>query len=179
MTDEEYAKFAPFAAINEFMRPDFRMYILVEAIKNLNIISEKKRQVIVFALREQVKIPGFRNPLKAPLPLKVKSSVELFEKSSEFASAILFGWMEVNHVLALKIYDLLSEEGWQLLGVDVDRSMLPGFFTTWPENYDFDVFLRLFVNKYPEAGNSNDEISLMIVLVSMRLPYDFVPTENQ
>lgn len=178
MTEDEFAKFAPFAAINEFMRPDFRLHIIDDTLKNLAVASEKNRKLIEMLLREQLSIPGFRNALKAPRQMLAKSSVEIFEKSSEFASAILFGWMEINHLLALNVFDLLNEEGWQILDLDVDRTMLPGFFTNWPENYDFEVFLQLYARKYHEESVDDDEISLMIVLVSMRLPYEINQSDN-
>jgi hypothetical protein len=44
----------------------------------------------------------------------------------------------------------------------------------WPENDGFEVLTQAFREKNPEFSISDDEISLMVVWVSNRLPYEMV-----
>jgi hypothetical protein len=48
---------------------------------------------------------------------------------------------------------------------------LPGFFTHWPNGEDFEILYSNFSELFPEAESSIDKISLMVVWLSMRLPY--------
>jgi hypothetical protein len=60
---------------------------------------------------------------------------------------------------------------WPVLPIAVDRSKLPGFFTHWPKGEDFDVLYDNFIALFPDSDASIDKISLMVVWLSMRLPF--------
>jgi hypothetical protein len=69
------------------------------------------------------------------------------------------------------VYDLLVEKGWEILPAEANRAKLPGFMTIWPKGQDFEALNQAFHQKYPAVETSSDDISLMVVWVSGRLPY--------
>ena len=71
--------------------------------------------------------PGFRNSAKAPVAKRVKPTAEAFTKSPHLVAAILSAWAAANVEFRQRVYDLLTERGWELLPVDADRAQLPGF----------------------------------------------------
>lgn len=172
MDNYDQVEFAPFAAINDFMRADFRQGVLNSVYRNLPIISVDTKNLINQMTRSSVQVQGFRNAMKAPVPRLAKSAEKLFEENSVFAAQILQGWFEIHKTLAHQVGDLLSEsEGWEVLPLDANRTQLPGFFVSWPKGYDFDRLIAAFKDKYSGRPVSEDEISLMVVWISMRLPY--------
>ena len=108
----------------------------------------------------------------APLPLKVKHSEQVFEKNPEYVKHILAGWAEINTDLAEKMYAFLSQHGWKLLPLKVDRSKLNGILPTWPKGDDFESLTKGFAETYPEYAEQLDDVTLMIVWVSNRLPVE-------
>jgi hypothetical protein len=175
--DNQTTQFLPFHAINEFMRPDYRLEVIRETLASLPSISEGYRNSIDQATRAVVQVPGFRNSAKAPIGKRVKPTADAFEKSPYLVAAILAAWAEAHPELRLNVYELLVDRGWVLLPPVTDRTQLPGFGITWPGGESFENLNRAFTDKYPGFGASGDDVSLMIVWLSVRLPYQF--EENQ
>jgi hypothetical protein len=120
----------------------------------------------------------FRNSLKAPTALKVKPIADAFEKNPELVQAILAAY-RVQSELRGKVYDLLKERGWEILPPEADRTVLPGFLTIWPRGEDFEVLNEAFAEKYPGTEASGDDVSLMVVWLSGRLPYRIEGDEEE
>jgi hypothetical protein len=169
--NEKEARFLPFNAINEFMRDDYRLQVIKTTLIALPSLPEEHQKAINRLTRRHVQVPGFRNSVKAPVPLRAKSSVEAFEKNHQFCAAILSGWSESRSELRQLVYDLMIERGWDVLPAEADRARLPGFALTWPEEENFEVFNAAFLEKYPNVDFYSDDISLMVVWLSARLPY--------
>jgi hypothetical protein len=87
---------------------------------------------------------------------------------------ILSAWSEINEQKKIVIFKFLEERSWVLLPIEADRSLLPGFMVEWPEEDPFEVLISAFREKNPETVISDDEISLMVVWLSNRLPYESV-----
>lgn len=173
MDNENSIPFAPFVAINEFMRAEFRLQIIEELFAQAKSLPEDHKLKIDHLTRKYVKVQGFRNPTKAPVRLRAKASQEAFEKYSEFAAAILFAWLDMKMEIASQVTGLLDELGWdRILPLGTDRSQLPGFYIQWPGGFDFDKIYQLYQARNPDSAVGNDEISLLTVLVSMRLPFE-------
>jgi hypothetical protein len=170
--DTKKARFLPFHAINEFMRPDFRLAVVRAALQAAPSSPDDLRQPLDRLVKKVVRVPGFRDGSKAPTPLKVRPTAEAFEKSPDLVGAVLAIWAQSNAELSQQVYDLLVEKGWDLLPVEANRAKLPGFMTTWPKGQDFAALDQAFQEKYPQMEVSNDDISLMVVWVSGRLPYE-------
>jgi len=171
--ENQTTQFLPFHAINEFMRPDFRTDVIKVTLNSLPDLPENYRIPIDQITRAIVQVPGFRNSAKAPLVKRVKPTSEAFEKSSHLVAAILSAWAEGHADLRQQSYDLLLERGWELLPPSADRTQLPGFLMTWPNGENFELLTQAFVEKYPDVKVSSDDVSLMIVWLSVRLPYQF------
>jgi hypothetical protein len=169
--DEKKAQFLPFHAINEFMRPDFRLEVVRKTLYALPDLPENFRLPIDHITKKVVNVPGFRNSLKAPIALRVRPTAEAFEKNPDLVAAILSAWAESRAELRQQVYDLLVSRDWKVLPPETDRTKIPGFLTRWPEGEDFDLLNKAFSEKFPEMQTSSDDVSLMVVWISGRLPY--------
>ena len=189
---DDHTAFLPFNAINEFMRPDFRLSVIREALAYLSSAPKELSDLVNRLTRKTVSVPGFRNSEKAPLLMKVIPASKAFEKSPEFVSALLALWAESQPEFKDQVYHLLlmrnwkhletaeqfdiSElskliESWAILPVQFDRKRLPGFYPHWPKGEDFETLYQHFSEMYPNVNVGIDKVSLMAVWLSMRLPY--------
>ncbi len=169
--DETTASFLPFHAINEFMRDDYRLEVVRAALFSLPELSAAQRDPIDRLTKKLVQIPGFRNSLKAPTAMRLKPSVDAFGKSPQMVAAILSAWVASRPELARQVYDLLVERKWDVLPVETDRSRLPGFLPVWPKGEDFELVYSAYKENNPSNADSQDDVSLMVVWISGRLPY--------
>lgn len=175
MTDK--IQYLPFHAINEFMLPDYRREVIKTVYVEFPTLNEDRQKTINGLVRKNVQIQGFRNSLLAPIPLKVNASIKVFEKSAPFAGAMLSAWCEIKHELSLNVNQLLENKGWKILPIEADRSKLPGFQMKWPANDTFEKLISSFREMFPENRDNENDINLMIVWLSNRLPYEMV-SEN-
>jgi len=186
-------EFLPFHAINEFMRPDFRLIVIRDVLGAMSGLPEERQSTINHLTRKLVKVPGFRNSEKAPAIVKTLPLAKSFEKSPELVGVILAAWADLHGELRQQIYDLLKSRNWKtlpavedlnieaittellqnwaILPAELDRSKLPGFYIWWPKGEDFDALYNDFTTRYPESDASLDQVSLMAVWLSLRLPY--------
>lgn len=177
-TDDKKVQFLPFHAINEFMRNDYRLAVVRTTLNSYASLPEEMRAPIDKLIRKVVQVPGFRNSAKAPTNLKVRPTAEAFEKNPRLVAAILAAWSELHAESRQKVHDLLTARGWDILPVDADRTKLPGFLITWPQGEEFEVLNKAFDAMYPGDQISSDDISLMVVWISGRLPYQIDEQEN-
>jgi hypothetical protein len=173
MSDEK-ARFLPFNAVNEFLLSDYRLKLIQTVLSESDQLSEERRVSINRLVKRLVKVPGFRNSALAPTSVKARASISAFERSAEFAANILAGWVELKPELARKVHDLLTGRGWQLLPLDADRTKLPGFLTRWPQAETFDVLNEAYQKAYPQDGEHEYDINLMIAWLWGRLPVELV-----
>lgn len=171
MTSEKTAQFLPFHAINEFMREDYRLEVVRAALHALETLPAEVRDPLNRLTRKLVQTPGFRNSAKAPASIRVRPTAEVFTKSAQLAAAVLSAWAEAHTDLRQQVYDLLIERGWQILPRETDRTRIPGFMMTWPKGEDFESLNHAFKEKYPRSQANPDDVSLMVVWLSLRLPY--------
>jgi hypothetical protein len=171
--EDQTAQFLPFHAVNEFMRNDYRLEVVRSTLNALPGMPEQYRIPIDQMTRRFVQVPGFRNSTKAPLNKRVKPTAEAFEKIPYLVAAILSAWAEIHPELRQQVYDLLIERNWGLLPPEADRTQLPGFAITWPNGENFEQLTDAFTQKYPTTDVRSDDISLMIVWLAVRLPYQF------
>ena len=189
----ENTEFLPFHAINEFMRPDFKLSVIRDTLTNQAKLDDPCSNELNQQIKKRVTVPGFRNSDKAPALIKVLPTSKAFEKHPELVAAILSCWSEIQSELRRQVYDLLKNRKWPVLteGEDIDtsalslelvkqwpifpikmnRSKLPGFFTHWPKGEDFEALYTNFSTLYPDSDASIDKVSLMVVWLVMRLPY--------
>ena len=166
--------FLPFHAINEFMRPDFRDEIIRTVMTKLPSVSDSLRITLERTINNHVRIPGFRKSIKAPQEIKQKYLQESFKNNSTITAQFLASWVDIQSGLRDNVFLFLSNLNWELLPISVDRTKLPGFYSTWPEGQEFDYLFDAYQIQYPNDKASKDDICLMIVWLSCRLPYTFV-----
>jgi hypothetical protein len=171
--EDQTIQFLPFHAVNEFMRNDYRLEVVRSTLSALPDLPEQFRTRIDQMTRQIVHVPGFRNSAKAPLSKRVKPTAEAFEKSPELVAAILSAWAEAHKELRQQVFDLLIERNWEILPPEADRTQLPGFYITWPKGENFEILAEAFAQKHPESQTNQDDISMMIVWLSVCLPYQF------
>lgn len=194
--EENQVQFLPFNAINEFMRDDFRLKVVRSVLGKLSALPTNFQDPINRMTRKVVQVPGFRNSEKAPTAVKLLPIASAFQKSPELVAAVLAAWAEIQSDLRLQIYTILKSRGWNMfpeeiqdvavfassLKMDVpgdwgvlpptaDRTRLPGFMIYWPAGQGYDDIYNDFTTQFPQAENSLDEVSLMAIWLSLRLPY--------
>jgi len=189
----EKTEFLPFHAINEFMRPDFRLNMIRETLSAQATLGEPYVNELNQQIKKRVSVPGFRNSDKAPALIKVLPTSKAFEKYPELVAALLSCWAEIQSELREQVYTLLKTRKWLMFsetdGLDtaslsmdtikewpiyplkMNRTRLPGFFTHWPKGEDFEALYKNFTELFPDSTASIDKVSLMVVWISMRLPY--------
>ncbi|MHC1740906.1 MAG: hypothetical protein AB9897_07325 [Anaerolineaceae bacterium] len=176
----EKVEYLPFHAINEFMRDDYRLAVITEVLSNQDKIAAEKRAILGKLIAKFVIVQGFRNSNLAPVGRKAKSSTTLFEHSAEFVALIIDSWRELHLPLAGAVFAELSAREWEnLQPLEGDRLQLPGFLIHWPIKDNFEVLIKAVKERAPELVESDDNISLMVVWLGNRLPYDlYAQDEN-
>jgi hypothetical protein len=177
MNDKKIA-FIPFHAINQFMRNDFRLNVIRSTLLSMNKLDRELSSPIDRLTRRHVKVAGFRNSIKAPATVKAVAMVKPFENQPNLVAAILNAWAASKVELRQQVFDLLSSHGWKLLPIDANRTKMPGFLTRWPEEDDFEVLYEAFTTNHPDVEASIDEVSLMVVWLSGRLPIDKISKDE-
>lgn len=177
--EDRQARFLPFHAINEFMRDDYRLTVVREVLNGMAGLPEEQRAILDQITRRAVKVPGFRNSAKAPVTLRLRATVDAFAKSAPLVAAILLAWGDLHPELRQMVYAMLQDRGWGTFPPEADRTQMPGFMVTWPKGEDFDTLVAAFKERYPEDEATSDDISLMVVWVSLRLPYEMVDEDEE
>jgi hypothetical protein len=194
-------QFLPFHAINEFMRPDFRLSVIRDVLNNTNTLPSEQALAVANITKRTVKVPGFRNSEKAPNLVKVMPMVKSFAKSPELVGIILSAWAAVHNDLFDQVYSLLKHRNWPLIEAEqdisfatlssdilnkwpilppgMDRKSIPGFLPRWPKGEDFETLYTTYKELYPSGEASIDQVSLMAVWLALRLPYTIEETPTQ
>ncbi len=173
MNTNQEVQFFPFHAINEFMTDAYREEVVRRVLHATMELPEAHRLSLERLTQKTVRVPGFRNSSKAPAALRLKPTVEAFKKQPAMVAAILSAWAALHDELRSQVYDLLHKRGWELLPVDTDRTRLPGFLTKWPKGEDFETLYQAYQQTTQSSDVEQNDVSLMIVWLSGRLPYEF------
>lgn len=169
--NDNQVQFLPFHAINDFMLDDYREQVIRLVLNSTSQLPQEQQIKLEKLTRKRVSIPGFRNSAKAPVNLRLKGVSESFEKSPPLAAAILAAWAELHPELRQQVYDLLLSQEWEILPIEADRTKLPGFLPYWPFEQDFDSLCQAYQTAYPDSQVEQNDVSLMVVWLSTRLPY--------
>lgn len=170
MSDKQIEYFQ-FHAINEFMVDDFKRLVLKSVFSGFEKLPSEWQKKLNSEVKTKINVSGFRNSALAPVGLKVRAALKPFENDPNFVGVVLQSWLILHNDLAIIVKNLLEGRGWEILSVDADRTELPGFMTRWPEKEDYQIVLDAFHKENPDSSASDDDISLMCVWLSTRLPY--------
>jgi hypothetical protein len=163
-------QFYPYHVINEYMVPEYRQNVIHTVFIQLEKLSSSRRSTILNLVKRMINVPGFRNSSLAPLSLRIKGANKTFESNPDFVAQVLSAWCELNLDLAGQVYQLLRGRNWVLLPVEADRTKIPGFLMNWPEGESYEVINPAFTQSWPESKASEDDVRLMVVWLSGRLP---------
>jgi hypothetical protein len=202
----ENTEFLPFHAINEYMRPDFRLKVIRESLSAQSTLDEHLSHALNQQIKKYVTVPGFRSSDKAPALVKVLPTSKAFEKNADLVAVVLACWAEIQSPLRDQVYVLLKERKWHIFPeneevapavsiteaikewtvfpITMDRTKLPGFYIHWPKGEDFEALYKTFSELFPDSDASIDKVSLMTVWLTMRLPFQVdsaleIPDEAQ
>jgi hypothetical protein len=170
--DDKKVTYVPFHVINQFMMDDFRHEVIQSVLNGVNQLDGGKRGAYQNLIKSVVKIPGFRNSAMAPTLVKLKGAISAFEKSPVFVAQTLSCWADLHADLRQKVYDLLVKRGWEIMPAEADRAKLPGFLPKWHPTDQYEVINQAFTELYPDEKSSDNEVRLMTVWLSDRLPFD-------
>ncbi|HEY9077510.1 MAG TPA: hypothetical protein VIO61_13340 [Anaerolineaceae bacterium] len=169
--NQDQVAFLPFHAINQFMVDEYRETVIRFVLKNADSLSSGRRNSLYGLLKKNISVQGFRNGMQAPLPLKVKSAANIFERKAEFTAQVLQAWSELKPELRQKVSDLLKSRGWEFIPADADRAKLPGFLPDWVKGETYDTLEESFRSMFPGENFESDDLRLMVVWLSGRLPF--------
>lgn len=169
--DDKQAKFFPYHAINEYMLPEYRLKVIQTVYLGLDRLSKERRSDINGLVKRYVQVPGFRNSSQAPAGVKGRASVSAFEQHPDFVAQVLQSWSELHPDLRQKVYEFLKEREWEVLPPEADRTRLPGFLPDWPKEQNYDVLEDGFKGMFPDFPYEQNDLRLMIVWLSERLPF--------
>lgn len=178
MNKDKELSFFPYHAINEFMTDEYRESVIRSVLLSRAKLPEEYNSNIDRAIKKSVTIPGFRNSAKAPAQLRVKPTIDSFQKNPALVAAILAAWAELHTPLRQDVYDLLISRGWELMPVEANRTKLPGFLTKWPKGEEFETLYQAFTASITGTAPEMNDVSLMVVWLSGRLPYEFVDKDE-
>lgn len=179
MTENKEINFLPFHALNEFMLDEYRFHVIQETLNGLSSLPSNLRKPLDQFMNRFIKIPGFRNPAKAPVNLIINPFIEAFKKQPKLVAVTLAAWTNIHSELQKQVYQLLQNRQWELLPIEADRTVLPGFLIVWPSEENFETIYQAFQEQFPLSKESIDDVSLMTVWLSGRLPYHTTQTAEK
>jgi len=169
MADNEYLSYK---AINVFID-----HAHLENVLNNILIGVKKMpkdEQISFSkfFKKFVNVLGFRDPTRAPLPLRVNAYVSAFEDKDEVVPFTLSTWTKLNPEFAEKVKTWLETEGWKDLTLERDYDETEGFLVKWPKKLTADKIVKKFKKDNPGVEFTRDDLILMVLWISGQLPKD-------
>lgn len=152
------------------MLTEFRQDVILHVFSHLDALSGFSRGKLNALVKQLVQVPGFRNSVQAPAGLKARNAVIPFEKFNIFTARMLQSWAELHPDLANLVHEILTEKGWEILPLDADRTLLPGFIPEWPEGETYDTLDEMVAQKSGDSPPDTNTVRLLAVWLSGRLP---------
>lgn len=160
----------PFKAINVFINQDYLESMLKAVLTGYKKLSKQKQIEFTHFLRKYVTILGFRDPSRAPLTLQVHALAKAFEDKDEVVPYVLSVWAAINKKLAADVEAWLTEKKFENLSAEREYAEDAGFTPDFPEKMGFDKLEKDFAKANPDAKYERDDLILMVLWISGRLP---------
>lgn len=160
----------PYRAINVYIERDHLENVLEQILSKLNSLPKPEQINFIKKFKQYVKVNGFRNPTMAPLPLRVNAYAIAFEEKDEVIPFTLSTWTKINPDLAATVKNWLDDKGWEDLVLDREYDETGGFKPEWPEDFSLENLVEQFQKDHPEGSFDPDNIILMALWVSGKLP---------
>lgn len=167
MTDTVYL---PYKSINVFITREYLEKVLQEVLMGYSELPKESAISFNKQFREHVSILGFRNALKAPISLKINAYATAFEEKNEVIPFTLSSWAQLKTSLASEVEDWLKAEGWKELTADRVFIETEGLKSNWPKKLTFKKIVRDFKKAKPDVKFEDDDLILMVIWISGKLP---------
>lgn len=159
-----------YKAINVYIEQDYLEKVMGTVLTGVKKLPKQDQIDFSRFMRKYVKILGFRDPSRAPLPLQINALTTAFEEKDEVVPFTLSVWAKVNKKLAKQVKTWLDGEGWKDLDTAREYSEDGGFVAEWPKKLTFDKLVKDFQKTDPDAKFDRDDLILMVLWVSGKLP---------
>jgi hypothetical protein len=169
MSDNE---FLSYKTINVFIDHNSLEKVLQDILIGLKDLSKAEQIAFSKLFNKHVKVLGFRDPMRAPLPLRVNALVKVFEEKDEVVPFTLSTWTKLKSDLAEKVKSWLTSEGWKDLAMEREYEETEGFLAKWPKKLTFEKLVKKFKKDNPDMTFDRDELILMVLWISGQLPED-------
>jgi hypothetical protein len=167
MSEHDYL---PYKAINVLIEREYLEKVLGMILKNKDKLPKEELIILNNLFKQYVNVLGFRNPVRAPLPLQIKAYASAFEQKDEVIPSSLSAWAKINLDFAEQVKSWLETEGWNDLALERRYTEGEGFINDWPEKFSFDQLEKKFKKANPSTDYNRDDLILMVIWISGRLP---------
>ncbi len=161
-----------YKAINVYIEQDYLEKVMRDILTGVKKLPKQDQINFSRFMRQYVTILGFRDPSRAPLPLQVNALMKAFEEKDEVVPVTLSVWAKIHKKLAKQVKDWLDGEGWKDLATEREYEEDGGFAADWPKKLTFDKLVKDFQKAAPDAKFDRDDLILMVLWVSGKLPKD-------
>ncbi len=162
--------YLPFKAINVFIERNYLEKVINELLEGIETLSKEEQAEFISFFRKYVNILGFRNPVRAPLSLKIHAYASAFEDKDEVVPYTLTTWAKIKSGLAKQVKNWLESEGWDNLALERSYEADEGFIANWPKGFTFDKLEKNFKKAFPNEKPQRDDLILMTLWISGNLP---------
>lgn len=162
----------PFKAINVYINDDYLETVLKSVLTGYKKLPKQAQIEFTVFLRKYVTVLGFRDPSRAPLSLQINALAKAFEGKDEVVPYVLSIWTKVNKKLAGKVQSWLKDQGLKNLATEREYSEGAGFTQDLPKKFAFDKLEKAFAKAEPDTKFDRDDLILMVLWISGRLPKD-------
>ena len=169
MTDNTYL---PYKSINVFIEREYLESVLSQILENLDNLGKEDQIVFNQMFRRYVNVLGFRNPVRAPLPLRVNAYASAFEEKEEIVAFTLSLWTKLNIEFAKKVEQWLQTEGWENLSLERSFEEGEGFGQEWPEDLTFEQLEDKYQTAHSKDKFDRNDLILMVMWITGNLPKD-------
>ncbi len=146
------------------MSIDFRAEVVQRALEQRKKTGEELRKSFRAALRNSVKIKGFRNPHKANTQLLLPEILRLLPVSSELVGSVLQLWIDSHTELHEEVFGHLSKLKMPTQGIDFSANRFAGIWNT-------DIWRREKTSIVASHSHfKENDVALMLCCVSGNLP---------
>ena len=160
----------PYKTINVFLEEDYLHNLLESILKDRQSLPKQDQISFTKSFNEHIKVLGFRNPSRAPLPLQVNAYADAFEEKDEVVPFTLSTWAKIHSDFVEKVKQWLLSEGWNVLPLEREFNEGDGFEDSWPEGLSFEDLTQKFKKAHPDESFDEDDLALMVVWISGQLP---------
>ena len=146
------------------MSSDFRAEVVQRALEQRKKTGGELRKSFRAALRNSVKIKGFRNPHKANTQLLLPEILRLLPVSSELVGSVLQLWIDSHTELYEEVFGHLSKLKMPTQGIDFSANCFAGSWNT-------DIWRREKTSIVASHSHfKENDVALMLCCVSGNLP---------